>query len=278
MSGEGFPFAINRVVQLAPQEKYVSKANELVSIAIHRSRTVEVVVKHSALTNAFYVILLSPEDSPQEHSIAIFQAPPGYEKVVHNLLLNFPNVRYREPLSFPDTQKEEEFTTNFGLILNYFQQGKSSEREIIPRYFFVELYNVNEEELIPFIYSRAKSISQKFDKLMFEKFVPEILNAFRHHHKEFKEIVRKWVRGEQLNNKEKTIIDEFVGSTEVSKFLGPRKRDIWETFLIEGIKKNKLEPYSMAYAELISLIIMAGQNAKTRKPMIDEENDKLYWP
>jgi transcriptional regulator with XRE-family HTH domain len=278
VSGEGFPFAVSRVVDLAPQGKYVTRANELLSLAIQRSVHVEVAVKHSALTNAFYVILLSPVDSPQEHSAVILHAPPGYEKVVHNLLLNFPNVRYGEPLSFPDTDKEKEFITNFGLILNYFQRGRSSEPEISPeKYFFIELYNVSKDELIPFIFSKAKSVSQKLDKLMFEKFVPDILNAFQHHHKQFKKIVRKWVEGEKLSDKEKTIIDEFVGSMAVSKFLGPRKRDIWETFLIEGIKKNKMEPYSMAYAELVSLIITAGQNVKIRKPMIDEENDRLYW-
>jgi hypothetical protein len=28
----------------------------------------------------------------------------------------------------------------------------------------------------------------------------------------------------------------------------------------------------------MSLIIAAGQNVKIHKPLIDEENDKLYWP
>lgn len=163
--------------------------------------------------------------------------------------------------------------------MNYFHPGKSSEFETVPgKYFFVELYNISKEQLIPFIYSRTKSIFQKFDKLMFEKFVPDILNAFQHHHAQFKKIVRKLVKGEELSDKEKLVIDKFVGSTEVSKLLGTRKKHIWETFLIEGIKKNKLEPYGMAYAELISVIIAAGQNVKIRKPLIDEEKDKLYWP
>ena len=163
--------------------------------------------------------------------------------------------------------------------MNYFHPGKSSEFETAPgKYFFVELYNISKEELIPFIYSKAKSVFQKFDKLMFEKFVPDILNAFQHHHGQFKQIVRKWVKGEELSNKEKLVIYNFVGSTEVSKFLGKHNKYIWETFLIKGIKDNELEPYSLAYAELMSLIIATGQNVKINKPLIDEANDKLYWP
>jgi transcriptional regulator with XRE-family HTH domain len=278
VSGEGFPFATNRIVHLTPHEKYISEANELIAVAIHRSRTLEVAAKHSAATNAFYVILFTPDDS-QEQSIVFLHIPPGYEKVVHKLLLNFSNVRYREQLSFPDPQKEQQFSTNVEIVLNYFHPGKSSEFETAPgKYFFVDLYNTSKEELIPFIYSRAKSVFQKFDKLMFEKFVPDILNAFQHHHSQFKQIVRKWVKGEEISNKEKLVIYNFVGSTQVSKFLGTRNKYIWETFLIKGIKDNELEPYSLAYAELMSLIIATGQNVKINKPLIDEENDKLYWP
>jgi transcriptional regulator with XRE-family HTH domain len=278
VSGEGFPFITNKIVHLTPSEKYVGQANELITVAIHRSRTLEVAVKPSAVTNAFYVILFTPEDSP-EHSIVFLHIPPGYEKLVHKLLLNFSNVRYMEPLSFPDPQKEQLYSSNIDLVMNYFHPSKLSEVETIPgKYFFIVLYNINKEQLIPFIYSSAKSVLQKFDKLMFEKFVPEILNAFQHHHAQFKKIVRKWVKGEELSNKEKLVIDKFVGSTEVSKFLGTRDKYIWETFLIKGIKDNELEPYSLAYAELMSLIIATGQNVKINKPLIDEENDKLYWP
>lgn len=276
ISGYGHPFISGKIVFLEPRSKHFNISLELLGIAIRESLKASV-ISWRIVGETYYSIYFHQKDS--DWSIALLKTPTGYEKAFHDLIGKYNNVFYLGIVESDEKVSKQNLMTSFNFILSKYNEFESFKSEsLVPQnYFFVELYNIKGNELTNFINSRAKTLRQKIDKLVVEKFIPDFLNTFKSYHDIFKKTVRAWIKGEPFTDKEMSILKEFIGESKLADIFEVQKKFYWDKFLIHGIKKNILEPFSMAYTELVGLIFKELQGMRVVKPKIDEINDKLYW-
>ena len=277
ISGYGCPFSEGGIAVMHPMPRKFDSVFTIVKSAMQESKSSKAILWRPENKKNYFSILFQFEDLGQ--SIALIDCPIGRERAFLDFLQKIDNSVYLGIGNSDDIDLEQKLTTSFDFVSRKMLQADFQRpNTIIPKtYFFIDLYNMDKEGLMTFIHSRAQSITQKIDKFILKKYVPDFLNIFPHHHAEFKKIIRAWLKGIPFTEKEKTIIENFTGDTKLSSILIPPKF-VWEKYLIDGIKKNALEPFSFAYTELASLIYHEGEKMTVVRPKLDAENDRLFWP
>ncbi|MHB8882520.1 MAG: helix-turn-helix domain-containing protein [Thermodesulfovibrionales bacterium] len=276
ISGYGCPFAKKSIAVMHPSSRMFDSVISMLRSAAEESITLKATLWRLNNQKSYFSLLFQFEDL--EHSIVLIDCPIGLERAFLDHIQKMDNSVYLGLGTSEAIDLEVKLTTSFDFVSSMMIQADSARpNTIMPTaYFFIDLYNMDKEELLTFIYSRAKSLTQKIDKLLFRKYVPDFLNIFPRHHDEFKKVVRSWLKGGPFTEKEKTIIESFAGETKLSSILNPPKF-VWEKYLIDGIKNNPLEPFSFAYTELASLIYQEGAKMTVVRPQLDTENDRLFW-
>ncbi len=277
VSGHGCPFSESGIAVLRPKRRNFDSLFSLVSIAAHESMSAKAVLWRLKNQKNYFSILFKIEDL--KNAIALVDCPLGHEKAVLDFIQKKDNLVYLGIGTSEDVSLEQNLTSSFDFTLKKILEADFKKPDtIIPKtYFFIDLYNMDKNELMSFIYSRAQTFSQKLDKAIGDKYFPGFLNVFPHHHSQFKKIVRTWLKGISFTEKERTILESFTGEFKLSSILLP-PRFVWDKFLIDGIRTNALEPFSFAYTELMSLIYHEGQKRTVVKPHLDVKSDRLFWP
>lgn len=277
ISGHGCPFSEGGIAVMRPMPRKFDSVFNMVKSASQVSMTSKAILWRLKNQQNYFSILFQSADLGR--SIVLIECPIGRERAFLDFIQKVDNSVYLGIGNSDDTDLEQKLTTSFDFVSRKMLRADSKRpNTVIPKtYFFIDLYNMDKEGLMTFIQSRAQSLPQKINKFLFKEYVPDFLNIFPRHHAEFKKVIRAWLKGIPFTEKEKTIIENFTGDTKLSSILIPPKF-VWEKYLIDGIKKNALEPFSFAYTELASLIYHEGEKMTVVRPQLDYENDKLFWP
>jgi transcriptional regulator with XRE-family HTH domain len=271
-----FPLLPNRITNARPLSRHFDESLPFIREAADRAKSIDVLYKPYEWGSAYYILLFHLEGND---SVVLFYPPLGHEKAFNQFLAVQHKVKLNGETTFPDEQADMRFRTSFEEIVRVFGRILSEKRESFKqeRHFFIDLYNVRGEHLIEFLYSTAETFREKFekyDKMLYAKLVPAKLSPYRRQHEYYKSIVKKLILGNDLTEKEKSIINEFT-SAEILK---PHKRDWFEALMTFEIKhKKKFDLFSVAYQEVISLMVEEGRKNLPSILRIDEEKDELSW-
>lgn len=270
-SGEGIPFLDDSVAVMRPQPKNFLLAIDLITAAAADAASVDVFFAKDRKGNIEYALKFRL--SGNNACFVILCPPLGFERSFHKFLMG---TLFKQHGAVATLDKPASETDTYGLesVFATFDSAKTRKHE----YFFMQLYNAhNKKQLIDFIYSRDVSLVKKLDAMIL-KVAPEWVNAYRHHHQAFRDIVMKWVKGSAFTDKQWSIIEEYVSKEAISAILPQHNKDYVQMLLINIMKGNNLEPFTIAYAELLSLILRESRGESIARPLLDEKKDLLYWP
>lgn len=271
ISGVGIPFHEEAVAVMRPQPKNFLHAIELIAAAAAESSQPEVVFSKTLQDGIEYALKFS--QGTDTHYFVVLHPPIGFERSFQKYLMGTTSIQYGA-VAACDKKLSDLNPQELALI---FARFRAPANELKPDYFFIQLYNAHtKQELIDFIYSRSVPIADKVNAILL-KAAPEWMNAYRHHHKEFRDIVRSWLENKPFADKQWTILENFVSKEAIASILPQHKTDYFERLLVRVMQDNKLEPFTIAYAELLGCILKEAKGDKAPRPTLDRKKDLLYW-
>ncbi|MGO9613913.1 MAG: helix-turn-helix domain-containing protein [Dissulfurispiraceae bacterium] len=276
ISGHGCPFKEAGIAILRPTARNFDSVFNLVSAATQESKSSKAMLWRLRNQKNYFSLLFQIDG--HRGSIALVDCPLGHETAFLNFIQKEHNLDYLGIGASEDANLERNLTTSFDFVFGKILEAdfKKPDTRIPKAYFFIDLYNMDKNELMRFIHSRAQTLGQKINKVLSDKYIPDFLSVFPHHHSDFKKIVRAWLKGTTFTEKERTILENFTKESKLSSIFLPPKF-VWDKFLIDGIKTNVLEPFSFAYTELMSLIYHEWNKKTVVRPNLDVKHDRLFW-
>lgn len=278
ISGAGFPFRTGEIIHIKPHPKHFVYSLQLLNIAITHSANTRVIFYSVDVDDAYYFMYFFIKDT--EGSIVSIYTPLGYEGLIQSFIKVYSSVDYLGAAALLDSVYASQLKNSFYLALKRFKHYERLDRDLQSKlvtpenYFFIDLYNANKHVLEKILFSVRDKGQQTEDMT---KKIESFLAAFERHHTTFKITIRAWMKGEPLTIDDLSHIEKFIGQASVSDVLHLREQFSWENDLIKAVMEGDLIPFAIAYKEIVSLMVAAGQGITVIKPKINEKEDRLYW-
>lgn len=278
ITGVGFPFRTGKIIHVKPQPKHFVYSLQLLSIGITCSDRTKVIFFSADMNDAYYFLYFYIKDT--EGSIVSIYTPLGYDEWMQSFLKLHSAVNYLGAAAVLDSAHATQLKNSFYLALERFKYYEEKDHKLYSKlvtpenYFFIDLYNANKSELEKILFSirdKGQQTEGTTEKIL------SFLETFEQQRSDFKNIIKAWLKREPLTKEALSPMEKFIGQASVSDVLHLREQFNWEADLIKAVMEGDLIPFVIAYKEIVSLMIAAGQGRTIIKPKINEKDDKLYW-